>query len=329
MAVTKGIIPFGPDMLKREFHRNLFLSAPKNLILTVTFIDGQPVAGEFAGFAKGIMHLYLGMHSPFLNEYSPGFMHLLQLCRYAEQEEIQKIDLTPGGDSWKERFASESDQVVYAVLYKSKFPKIRAEIKWNLEQIAKAVLSKLGLKAKTNYFINHLKSAIKAKNNSKDQKLELFERALQLPQTPHQNEKPFKVQENSIADLLLYKPNESISARCEFLYNTYQYIEAGAISYSVSNNYCLLANAWVLKNKQVFTINNTEFNGLSPENRTLIGLYFDEKVLHESDAKDILNMFLEKSIHSAEKEAVYAIVESGNQLAIKAMESLGFNKKTS
>jgi hypothetical protein len=84
-----------------------------------------------------------------------------------------------------------------------------------------------------------------------------------------------------------------------------------------------------LKNKQVYTIKNTEFNGLSPENTTLIGLYFDEKVLHESDAKDILNMFLEKNLHFAEKQTVYAIVESGNRLAIESMESLGFNKKTS
>jgi CelD/BcsL family acetyltransferase involved in cellulose biosynthesis len=332
MGALKQVIPFRSDKFKKEFHRNLFLSDTENIICTATYVNGQPVASQFSGLSKKTYCFLLLMHEPFLTKKSPGYMHLLQLSRYAKQEDIRKIDLTPGGDSWKERFATDSDQVIYAVLYRSKFSKIRAELKQNLKDTAKTILSKLGInggaiKLKTIALGKHLKAILSAMPKQKVSKLELFECSAQQLQFQCQDANAFSILENSINDLLFYNPDETTSARCEFLLKTYQFIEAGATSYSVSASNCLLANIWTAKNGQVLTIDDNEFTGLPPENTALFGLYFNEKVLTENDAKSILNAILDKN--TSENETVYFAVESGNRFAVDVIKSLGFNKKTS
>ena len=112
--------PFRDDVYKRGFHLDLLSAASSDLLVTATLLDERPIAA-FWGMASGpVVHLGMLIHSPFLAEHSPGKLHIMQLSEFLLQEGNTTIlDLTPGGDAWKERFANEHDVVAEAVLYVS------------------------------------------------------------------------------------------------------------------------------------------------------------------------------------------------------------------
>jgi hypothetical protein len=57
------------------------------------------------------VHLAILCHSPFHARHSPGKLHVLKLGAELANEGFEALDLTPGGDAWKERFANTHDTV--------------------------------------------------------------------------------------------------------------------------------------------------------------------------------------------------------------------------
>lgn len=126
-GATHHTTPFRTDSRKREFHRALFTTAPQHVILTVTYLAGRPIAGFWGFMSAGQALVSLVIHSPFLTEHSPGILHLMQLSEHLSQNGIAVIDLSPGGDAWKARFANDHDEVALATLHASRWQWLVAE----------------------------------------------------------------------------------------------------------------------------------------------------------------------------------------------------------
>ena len=70
-------------------------------------------------------------------------MHLLRLGQLLSQAGTKVLDLTPGGDEWKERFANAHDEVHVLTVFKSAAMKrchdLQADMRVLLKRTARAV----------------------------------------------------------------------------------------------------------------------------------------------------------------------------------------------
>ena len=76
----------------------LFAVAPDETHVTVTYLDGRPIAALWGTVSGNTVHLGMLSHSPVLAEHSPGKLHVMQLSDYLFTEGKDALDLTPGGD---------------------------------------------------------------------------------------------------------------------------------------------------------------------------------------------------------------------------------------
>ena len=114
-----GALPFFRDSAKADFHVRLLAENPEQLHVTVITIDGIPRSMHIGVRSGDTVHLAIIAHDPAIAKLSPGKVHLQLLAKMLAEEGIARLDLTPGGDPWKERFATEHDEAAIITLYAS------------------------------------------------------------------------------------------------------------------------------------------------------------------------------------------------------------------
>ena len=115
-GATNDVVPFQGDSLKKGFH--LALSRHHDLLHVSLLRAGSELISALVGVADGrTFSLGMAMFSPFRASYSPVTVHLLMLVELLHQEGFQALDLTPGDDAFKQRFASDHDQVRTLTIY--------------------------------------------------------------------------------------------------------------------------------------------------------------------------------------------------------------------
>lgn len=109
--VVHGVRPFGDDPRKLEFFvaRQAF---PEANHFTVLRCGEEPLAFHF-GACDGRTCLYgLTSYAPHEGKHSPGTLLLIELARALAAEGFHELDLTPGSDPYKQRFATGERDLV-------------------------------------------------------------------------------------------------------------------------------------------------------------------------------------------------------------------------
>ena len=101
--------PFCTDALKKPFHLAL-MEHPNLLHVTVLQLNSRIVAAHIGLRNKQQVSLGILTHSPMFSQYSVGKFHILLLGLDLQKEGFTDFDLTPGGEQYKERFASHRDE---------------------------------------------------------------------------------------------------------------------------------------------------------------------------------------------------------------------------
>jgi hypothetical protein len=97
--------PFCSDALKKPFH--LALMEHPNLLHVTVLQHNRRVAAAHIGLRnKKQVSLGILAHSPLFSQYSVAKFHVLMLGLCLQEEGCTDLDLTPGGEQYKERFAS-------------------------------------------------------------------------------------------------------------------------------------------------------------------------------------------------------------------------------
>jgi CelD/BcsL family acetyltransferase involved in cellulose biosynthesis len=107
-----GGIPFRADPSKGAFLRSLY-DVPNLLHTTVWRLGGRIISARIGFLDRSGGQVSLGylVHSPFLAKHSPGRLHVYLLGLLLTQEGVATLDLTAGGDEYKDRFATHHDEV--------------------------------------------------------------------------------------------------------------------------------------------------------------------------------------------------------------------------
>lgn len=115
-GAVHGSLPFQSDPLKKPFHLAM-MAVPGLLHTTVMRVGAKVIAAHIGAVSRDVVHLGITAISPFDAEHSPGKLLMLLLGKLLSEEGFSTLDLTPGGDSYKDRFASHHDEVLELTVF--------------------------------------------------------------------------------------------------------------------------------------------------------------------------------------------------------------------
>lgn len=139
-----GSAPFHDDPLKKGFCLER-AKATETSHITVLYAEGEPVAFHFGMCDEDTLYLGLSSYDPLEGKNSPGKVLFLFLIELARAEGLRFIDLTPGGDAYKEQFCSTHQPVRRPTFYFSPSAWRKHRIEAIAKQAAKKGLAACGL----------------------------------------------------------------------------------------------------------------------------------------------------------------------------------------
>lgn len=135
--------PFATDAAKTAF----YIALHKRGLLHVTLLTvGGDIAASHIGLVSEGRAVHLGINTgnPTLSAHSPGNLLLSMLGVQLAAERMPLLDLTPGGDRYKEHFASGHDVVSELTIYSSAWGRLATATRQGCKTLAKALLDKAG-----------------------------------------------------------------------------------------------------------------------------------------------------------------------------------------
>ena len=118
-AAAHGSVPFALDSAKADFHARL-LACPEEVWLSVLWLEELPVAAHLGPFAHGELAMGVQGYDPREGKLSPGTILMFEMAADISSAGGRLLDLTPGGDAWKERYASRHRTLHHVVLHGSR-----------------------------------------------------------------------------------------------------------------------------------------------------------------------------------------------------------------
>jgi len=135
--------PFLSDPLKKRFYLEL---QRRGMLHTTVLTVGAALAAAHIGLLskERTVHLGISAHAPALAAHSPGQLLLVLLGSQLAADRIGLLDLTPGGDPYKEHFASDHDEVFELTMAGSLAQRVQARAAAGARRTGKALLHMSG-----------------------------------------------------------------------------------------------------------------------------------------------------------------------------------------
>lgn len=238
--------PFLEDPGKRRFHLAL-MAHPGMLHVTVMRV-GEQLVSAHVDFMDGVSS-YLGIptHSPYFFQHSPGKLHMLLLGQQLADDGVSCLDLTPGGDPWKERFANDHTNALELTIHASRTARFIDTLPDRLRSGAKRVIGKTGLDpAAVKSVLTHVPIIGSRFADVQPDRLHPSGTG-QLYRVTGAAEAGSNdaVAINNPRDLLRRMPNEDLAAKHRLLSGALARLEAGHTLYTVVDEKHLLGLGWL------------------------------------------------------------------------------------
>jgi CelD/BcsL family acetyltransferase involved in cellulose biosynthesis len=245
---VNGDPPFALDPQKRRFHVALLKAGL--LHVSVLRAGDEILAAQCGVHDHRQVHLGILAHSPFHARYSPGRLLLHMLGEMLGAEGYSWLDLTPGGDPWKERLASARDQVHVVTIFPSRAARRLDALGRRLRRAVRALAGLVGvtpgsLKASLARLRRTVASTMRRLPAAlwRDTEYRVYslprERAAALapPAVP--------LSRDSLDDLLTFAPGEPGQARQDVLRIALARLESGQHLYTRVEDGRLVFSAWL------------------------------------------------------------------------------------
>lgn len=302
----RGAAPFQEDPLRRTLALAL-MKIPGLVHVTVLKAGEHLVTAHIGSVNKSELQLGLIAHNPRFAHHSPGKFQILFLSRMVMQQGLERLDLTAGGDPYKERFSDSADQVHTLAI----FPSRLSHAKGTAIESAKAA-TRVFLKLAR---LSPNQARLIADNFKSIRPLRLIRRFLgraagwihsrsetclySIPaaRAVHFQTNPL-IQRNSLGDLLLYQPDKTSPSRRDFVASVIARIEAGQRLYTATENDRLTYCAWLAEHPSEELTSNLR---LSPDSAAILqDGNFPEQIAPQALAtllKDAASLPKIKTIH--------------------------------
>jgi CelD/BcsL family acetyltransferase involved in cellulose biosynthesis len=138
------VAPFQEDPLKGKFYMELHR---RGILHATKLTAGDKLVAFHAGLiSRNWLHLGINVQSSEFEKQSPGTIHLLMLSALLYKENFCMLDLTPGGDEYKETFATKHDVVFELFLFPGYFSFLENKIKLYTKDWTKTLFKRLNIR---------------------------------------------------------------------------------------------------------------------------------------------------------------------------------------
>lgn len=244
-----GYMPFSSDPSKKPFYTELHRRGL--LHVTVLTVDGRIVASHCGLVTKGaVLHLGINTHDPAYAAHSPGLLLLALVGVQLVSDGIPLFDLTPGGDGYKERFATDHDVVYELTAYSNAFARLRRETILSAKWMLKKRLSMAGVSTA------HARSALEKISGFRNLDVQRWLKTLHKDATPppllyrycaapppHSNN-PLSISKNCFRDLFRFDASDASVSRWQLLSTAMERMERLNHLYSLRKGEKLLMYCW-------------------------------------------------------------------------------------
>lgn len=249
-----GVTPFADDPRIKRF------------ILAVMGVKGMAHATAMT-VGEQLVTLYLGLcgkrevvlcsfaYNPWLAKCSPGKFHTYFLARMLMQEGYERLDLTPGGDAYKERFANAWDEVHTLDLFPSSARRQIAAMRVNLKETARTLLNAVHIAPRrAKSFVARVRqlcpadilSGVRIAGAWVSSRLETQVYVHNI--RPGADRRPaIEFRRDCMADLLAYDPHARGPSRQAFMAAAFRRIEEGQHAYTYVEDGHLLQLGWLME----------------------------------------------------------------------------------
>lgn len=326
-------LPFRGDDNKRDFHLAM-LQSPELLHATILTV-GDRLASAHLGMVSGHeVQLGVIVHSPFLSRYSPGKFHVLFLAQMLLSQGYEQLDLTPGGDPYKERFANARDQVHTLTVYPGMLQSIRDRMQDHAFDAGRALLGTLQISPKSlKAFVKRssgvhpvatpsaaLRSMSSALFRHREMRIYRYAASQVLEYKEHN-----MILKDRIADLLSYRPAERWQSKSRFLSTSLKRLEKGLHVYTCSEKGRLLHYGWLIKRQERSLLREVNQEYHYPPNSACL---YDFYTFPSARGRGIYTSSIRKMLSDAARipgtEWIYSAVLADNYPSLHVIEKIGF-----
>jgi CelD/BcsL family acetyltransferase involved in cellulose biosynthesis/GNAT superfamily N-acetyltransferase len=334
MAV-RGSAPFHNDPLKRPFHLAM-VKTPGLIHATVLKVGNQVVAAHLGAPTGKELQLGLIAHNPWYAKHSPGKFLIHFLARMLHQEGFVQLDLTAGGDPYKERFANAWDTVHTLTVFPTAHQRRMASVQHHLADAAKRSLAAMRVKpGRAKLMARKVLAqlhpvtgptlALRAARTWLGSRQECRIYSIATRDIRETNGVDL-IRRDALEDLLSYHPvTPGAPPLQQFLSDAIERIETGQHLYTRAKGGSLHHLAWLAERPTDEQAAAALPGFTIPANCALI---LDVHTAPESRNRGLATASIKAMLHDAARvpgtEAVYIAVATDNHKARKLVEKLGF-----
>ena len=334
-GAVHGSCPFREDPKKRAFYQALM--AQEGLLHVTVMTLGRQLAAAHIGI-RNKSEVILGIvgHSPFLAEHSPGKLHILQLGLLLHQEGFSSLDLTPGGDAYKDDRATRYDEAYVLSIFLDGKAWARHRMSSGIRSVAKRIAGILHLDnrklSRGRSLASHPISSLRSLFRSiKDRIWSSTELRLYRAQTNPAPNSSDTVRRDSLPDLLKYRPvDKSNPSRQNFFSGAMSRIESGDHSYSIVHDNALVSYAWITPRAGRSLLPEMQNAYKFPPNSAMLEQTWTHPSYRQQGfCSRVLKGILNDVASIGSIGFVYTAVPAGNRAALQLIEKAGFKYQNS
>jgi len=330
-GAVNNSVPFEEDQQKKAFH--IALAELPGLMHCSVLRSGNQVFAALLGLcSQGTVHSGVFAHSPFFGKYSPGKLHLLLLGMRLQQEGFTFLDLTPGGAEWKDRFATEHDEVHRAMLYRSRSACMRAALtQWVADQ-SKRLAGRLKIAPeearirwrqfagfRVRHFLKKFKCWLRFRAEVRVYRIEVAE--------VEDAGSPVESSRDKLRDLMNFPSTKSEMTRTEFLSAALRRLERGDHHvYLQIRKETIVRYAWLIERREREFLSEVQQElHFAPNSTILLDFSASSNDNGQECYKFMLTQMISDAVHIPGTDHIYACVRGDDLCWRHAIENAGFD----
>jgi CelD/BcsL family acetyltransferase involved in cellulose biosynthesis len=328
-GAVNNSVPFEEDKHKKAFH--IALAKLPGLMHCSVLRSGKEIVAGLLGLCTGdTVHSGVFAHSPLYGKYSPGKLHLLLLGLQMQKDGFAFLDLTPGGSEWKDRFATDHDEVYRATVYLTGGAALRNSLNVRLVGAAKKAALRVSLtperirqsigplnRLRPKSLLGQFRSWLSSRTEMRVYRLP----GRGIKAVPNSG----AIAKDNIRHLLLFRPLASSQTRSKFLSTALQRLEGGLQHfYSREQDGKLVEYCWLVERTE-----KMEFSEIhqevcfSPNAAILFDYYADPRYRAASDTHPTLLQTIVEAGVAPGTESAYFCAAAESQSLREGIEKMG------
>jgi len=332
-----NVRPFADNPQKEPF----FLARqefPESNHFSVLWSGGRPVSFQFGTSGKGTMLLGLTAYDPTESRNSPGKLHLIELAGMLREEGFRTLDLTPGGDQYKEFLSNGSYELVKPAFFFSRTARLGFHVLGAARAYAKKILAATNVSPEApQRVISWVRAAPARLKRVTPRRL-----ASRIHRVFHQDvtylqytidcsrcaaagtERDPEVHIQQFEDLLAFRATDPLFGRRDLLLEAMKRFSVGETLYSICREGRLAHYGWLFRGARKHRLQgvNATFDS-PPDSAVLYGFFTDPehrgRGLYQRTLRQILRDLALDGVRTA-----YIGVLKDNLSSRRAIEAAGF-----